>query len=65
MKKKPKAKGKVMNITARGDGPGEVHRDAHGGKLGAFRGYGAAQRAALPEQVRAASRWPPGLPAGM
>jgi hypothetical protein len=45
MKKKTKAKGKIVSITARRREAMDLVKfiDAHGGKLGAFRGYGAAQ----------------------
>jgi hypothetical protein len=46
MKKKTKAKGKVVKFTARRREAIELVKfiDAHGGRLGAFRGYGAALR---------------------
>jgi hypothetical protein len=41
----PKRKGKVVDITVRRREAMDVVKfiDAHGGKLGAFRGYGAGQ----------------------
>jgi hypothetical protein len=50
IKKKTKAKGKVVKVTARRrEAMGLVKFiDAHGGRLGAFRGYGAPQSSAVP-----------------
>jgi hypothetical protein len=47
---KPKRKGKVVDITARRREAMDLVQfiDAHGGKLGAFRGYGASQPPSTP-----------------
>jgi hypothetical protein len=46
----PKRKGKVIGITARRREAMDLVKviDEHGGKVGAFRGYGAGQRTTPP-----------------